>query len=121
MSDLLQQYYETRAQRLELDRQSAALQVQEDKLKYELIKAHNAGDTLSHRAYLFSYSEKPVPYVEDWSKLTQWIIDNDAPDVLQKRLTESAIMARIREGEVIPGVTVIQKPVVLVEKVGEQS
>jgi hypothetical protein len=119
MSDLLRQFYETRAKRLELDRESARLQVEEDKLKYELIKAHDAGDNLSSRLYLFSYSEKPVPYVEDWAKLTQWIIDNDAPDVLQKRLTESAIMARIREGHVIPGVTVIQKPVVLVEKVGD--
>lgn len=50
---------------------------------------------------------KKKPVAGDWSKIYAWIAENDAFDILQKRLTETAVQARIDDGIEIPGIVEI--------------
>jgi hypothetical protein len=51
------------------------------------------------------------PDVQSWPLLLDYIRDNNALDMLQKRVTASAVKARWSEGEIIPGVEVTMKQV----------
>ena len=93
-------------ERLTHDRASRKLKVEEDNLRASLIKAMK-DDNLSvietTKVYVgVTQSQKPV--IMDWSALEAWIRENNAVDMLQKRLTESAVNLRWDEGIQIPGV-----------------
>jgi hypothetical protein len=96
--------------RLELDREVKRLKAEEDELKAQLILAmEKAGlsdlavDDVGH----VTLREHQKPYIVDYSQLEQYIIDNKATDLLQKRLTESAVKARWDDDIQIPGVGLI--------------
>ncbi len=93
-------------ERLQHDRASRKLKTTEDNLRASLIQAmQEAGLTIieTDRVYAgVTQSQKPV--ILDWSKLEVWIRANNAVDVLQKRLMESAINLRWDDGVQVPGV-----------------
>ncbi len=95
-------------ERLTHDRASRKLKTREDNLRASLIKAmHDDGLQVieTEKVYVgVTQSQKPV--ILDWSKLEQWIRANNAVDMLQKRLTESAVNLRWDDGIQIPGVGV---------------
>lgn len=45
-----------------------------------------------------------LPTVKDWEKLTDYIKENDAHYLFQKRITQSAWKELIESGETVPGV-----------------
>jgi len=47
---------------------------------------------------------KAVPQVKDYDKFYNYVKENEAFDLLQRRLSEAAIKARFEEGEKIPGI-----------------
>lgn len=112
---MVNEYMEIKNQRLEHDRASRALQAREEVLKYEIIKAHDAGTLAVPPNVNFSIETKSVPFVEDWPSFINWIIDNDAPDLLQRRITESAVWARMELGVDLPGVVLVMKPTIHAE------
>lgn len=83
-----------------------ALEVEEKKLKAKVIQAMiDAKQTSTGgQRYGANYSRKEKPTAGDWSKIYKWIAENDAFDLLQKRLTEKAVEARWEDGIEIPGV-----------------
>lgn len=109
----IERYYDIRAKRLSLQREAAALEAEEKVLAYELFKSKPQ----SH-GYTASYWEEDTPFVNHWPSFLDWLRDNDALDCLQKRLTNSAIMARLKDGVSVPGVEVLKKPQLKVEKNG---
>jgi len=60
---------------------------------------------------------KPVPQAEDWEKVHSYIRDNDAWELLQRRLNESAVRERWEAEEQIPGVVVFNAKKVSVTKI----
>lgn len=112
VSNLVHEYIQVRSERLHHDQESRKLMVLEEQLKYEITRAHKNGTLQVPDDVNFQYEEKSVPFVEDWPAFINWIIENDAPDVLQKRITESAVWARMEAGVDLPGVIVILKPVI---------
>ena len=94
------------SERLDLDHRSKRLKAEEDELKAQLILAmEKAGlpDLIIPEASA-SLREKRRPYIVDYSQLEAYIVENKATDLLQKRLTESAVKARWEDGIVIPGI-----------------
>ena len=93
-------------ERLTHDRASRKLKVEEDNLRASLIKAMQDDNlTVIETAKVYvgvTQSQKPV--IMDWSLLEVWIRENNAVDMLQKRLTESAVNLRWDEGIQVPGV-----------------
>lgn len=49
------------------------------------------------------------PSVDNWPDFLDYIIENEAVDLLQKRVTPNAVKARWAEGEVVPGVSSVTK------------
>lgn len=113
-AEQIKAYYEVRASRLDLDRQSARLKVQEDKLAYALGRSWNQAEV--PEGFVATKETKLKPNVDNWPEFLDWIRDHNALDCLQKRLTESAVQRRIDDGVSIPGVELVSKTVITVEK-----
>ncbi len=95
-----------REERLTHDRASKKLKVTEDNLNASLIQAmKDAGLSVIETAKVYvGVSQHQKPIIMDWSLLEVWIRENNAVDMLQKRLTESAVNLRWDEGIQVPGV-----------------
>ena len=109
MSRLLKEAKAKEAARLKLDRESKRLKKEEDGIKAQLMQLmEKAGlPTLLLPEGSASIVEKTRPFIADYTLLEQFIVDNKATDLLQKRLTEAAVRARWEEGIQIPGVGLI--------------
>ena len=94
------------AERLEHDRASRKLKTQEDNLRASLIKAmHDRGlNTLETEAVYIGLTQNIRPVIMNWEELEQYIRANNAVDLLQKRLTESAVKLRWDDEIQVPGV-----------------
>lgn len=93
-------------ERLTHDRASKKLKVTEDNLKASLIRAmqdDNLTVIETARVYV-GVSQHQKPIIMNWAELEVWIRENNAVDMLQKRLTESAVNLRWDEGIQVPGV-----------------
>ena len=93
-------------ERLAHDRASRKLKAEEDALRANLIKAmQDDGLQVIETAKVYvGVTQHQKPVILNWSELEVWIRENNAVDMLQKRLTESAVNLRWDEGVQIPGV-----------------
>lgn len=105
---LVAQLNAARNERLALDRQSAKLKVVEDTCMDQLIAAKVVSG--QYGSYLLEFVNKKTPRCTDWPGLWAYVRENDAFEMLHKRLTESAIMERVNAGEIVPGIVVDDKP-----------
>lgn len=103
----LQQYYDIRVKRLALQHEADILEQQEKDILYELTKDLSP-EQPEHRfmeeGFRFKATRKIVPNVTSWDKTLNYIRAEAAVDLLQKRLTESAVKARWDNGVTIPGI-----------------
>lgn len=95
--------------RLEADRVAKGLKSEEDKLFGELqLAMMAAGLSYFHIPSVeVKIEEKVKPYISDFGQLEGYIKEHGALDLLQKRLTESAVKLRWDDGIQIPGVGVL--------------
>jgi hypothetical protein len=111
------QYYSIRKERLELNKQAAMLEVEEAKLKRDIIRGW---DTLSKpEGFVVDLTTINVPFVEDWPAFIQWVRETNSVDCFQKRITESAVKARLDDGKAVPGVIIVPKQTLTVEINGQ--
>jgi len=99
------EYEQTKADRLAADKQSRTLKTKEDQLHAEMcMYCSQQGSGVDLGDVLIEYNTAIKPVAEDWSAIHQFIKDNDAIDLVHRRLTESAVQLRWDDGVVIPGV-----------------
>jgi hypothetical protein len=108
LSELVDKFYEARELRLEADRKAAVLKKAETEFKDQLIRELTAQKVTSLGGQLarVTLQQKQKPIVTGWADLYVFIKTHDAFDLLQRRLTETAVKARWEDGIVIPGVDV---------------
>lgn len=107
MNTLAQMIAEARAldeQRLELSRELRTLQKRLETLSTEVIAAMIQADMITCEGARIEEVQKP--FISSFSDLESYIIEHGALDLLQKRLTESAVRLRWEDGIEIPGVGV---------------
>jgi len=106
LPDIVNLYISTRAQRLALDAQAALVKEQEDDLKRTIIAKFRESDLTALGADNGLVKMKKVvePFVNDWRQLYDFIIVNDAWELLHKRVTHSAVKERWDDGIEVPGV-----------------
>lgn len=106
---ILKEAKELDEKRLALDRESKRIANEEDALKAEaIVLMQRLGiDSLAGDGVSANIQVKEKPYIVDYSQLEGYIVENRAIDLLQKRLTESAVKLRWADGIPIPGVGVM--------------
>lgn len=105
MDNKLQLYFETRQRRLKLQREADDLEQQEKDILYELTKQFEQPKvTIVVGGFVLKAERKQVALVTDWAAVLQHIKATGEVDLLQKRLTESAVKARWDNQVQIPGV-----------------
>lgn len=103
-------YYQSyRTERLAADKAAAALKAQESAAQELLIqqmllqKVTAAGGRLL-RVTCDIHKPDYVPHVKEWDKFYQYIKQNDAFDLLERRPGKLACKERWDAGEIVPGV-----------------
>lgn len=106
LGPIAKEYEVVKAKRLAADKTAKALKVEEDTLKQQIITTcrENGGSGVHLADVRIEYNSKDVPKASDWSAIQEYIRENDAIDLMQKRLHEGACKARWEDGVEIPGV-----------------
>jgi|NOAtaT_6_FD_contig_31_5139191_length_750_multi_6_in_0_out_0_1 hypothetical protein len=96
-----------RAERLEADKKANALKEEENMLKERIISALlEAGSaTVAGSKFGVNLQTKKKPVAQDWELIHKYILENEALDLLHRRLTEEAVKVRWEDGLQIPGVS----------------
>lgn len=117
MENLYEQYHTLREKRLKVQREADDLEQQEKDIMYELTKGLS---DKSHKncadGYTFQAVRKEVATARDWSAILLFVKETGAIDLLQKRLTESAVKLRWDAGVEVPGVELTHKYAVTITK-----
>jgi hypothetical protein len=108
---LIDRLYKVRARRLALQKDVEDLKSEERLAEQEIYSLLDAQGLRKATGAIasFSWKEVPVPSVGDWSKLHDFIMKNDAFELLQKRVSVEACRERWDDGLEIPGVERIGK------------
>ena len=106
LPDIIEQFAAKKAERLAADKVAQALKHEEVELQNEICKLlKDSGLTgaggATHKVTLKTI-DKPV--AQDWDEIYTYIKEEDAFDLLQRRLTEGAVKARWEEDIDIPGI-----------------
>lgn len=106
LGGLIDELYQLREQRLLLTRQADELKAQETALRGQIMATMQTAGLTGGRGQLATAGLKTntVPTVRDWAALHQYIIANDAWDLMQQRVSSTACAARWLRQEVVPGV-----------------
>lgn len=104
---LVKEYNATRNERLKLTGEAAKLEQREKAILDNLTAAKITSG--KYGAYNVTVSEKKVPRCTDWAGFHAYVRESGNLDMLHKRLTETAIMARLDAGEYVPGIVVDPK------------
>jgi hypothetical protein len=114
----LQAIYELREKRLALQRQVDKMEQEEKDLTYTLTNRMVSDNALTSTEDGFVAKRKTTqsPMVQDWVQTLNYIKATGSVDLLQKRLTESAVKARWDVGVDIPGVDKLVKHSVTITK-----
>jgi len=98
--------FDARTARLKLQKEVDLLEQKEKDANYEIIKhiLENGAMTETEGPYHVSMKSTMEPVLTDWELTRQYILATGSIDLLQKRLTPSAVKARWDGNVIVPGV-----------------
>ena len=116
---LIDDMYALRLEKEELTSAAKKLGTQLDLMQAEIIDRLDADETTMSRGKLASaiLTETVVPKVDDWDGFYQYIHDNEAFHLLQRRLATTAYREMLEAGEVISGVSTFTKRAISLRKI----
>lgn len=105
-ADLL---HDVRDLRLEMQRQTDAIEAREKEVKSWIIDHSTEHDTtFGGRRFVASVYKETEPSIQDWGAFCSWVRKNDRFDLLQKRLSTKAVEeTQAVEARLLPGLTQI--------------
>lgn len=98
---------DTREKRLAADKVAEALKAEENRLKEHIINSLDKSSTgAAGKHHMVRVIIKQKPQVREWDKFYAYVHKNKAFDLLQRRLSETAIIDRMMEarGKKLPGI-----------------
>ena len=110
LSALVDAFDVQRKERLAADKVAKALKRDEEEMSQRLIAVmyENEAHFAAGKNVRVKLNVTSKPVANDWQKVYDYMMENDAMDLVQKRLHHSAIDDRIEEGEEIPGIEFVQ-------------
>jgi len=107
IGEVADELYKVREARLALEKEVGEFKSAEARLKEQAIGLLNEQKLTSGSGGLATISIKPtpVPVVEDWIEVYQYIYENEAYDLLQRRVAVRSWSDRVEEDQAsIPGI-----------------
>lgn len=107
---LIDELYVLRAERLELSKKVDALKTQEAQLRAKIIAQLRDVDLESGSGLIAtgSITTSKEARMLDWNEFWQWAVEHDARDVIQKRVSITAIRERWEAGVEVPGLEAVE-------------
>lgn len=114
----IKKYVETREARLALDKKSAVLKTEEDMLKGLVMREVQGRNTSLYefKGFVAELKMRAEAEVLDWTALTKHIKDTGEFDLLQKRVTVTAVRERWEVGKEVPGIKQSQVPEIAIKR-----
>lgn len=111
LANLVDSHQATRKERLRLEREARVLQSRENSLKAELLHVmiSQAMEEIEGTDVMLQHYKKTKVKATDWNAIHEYIRDTGAIDLVQRRLTESAVTARLEDGFLVPGIDIVQE------------
>lgn len=107
-----------RQERLAADKVAAALKEREEALKdYIIDNLPKDSSGAFGKRYKVKVEQAEKPVVKDWNIYYAYISKNKAWDLLQKRVGEAALQARLDDGKKVPGIEMFHYAKVSLTKV----
>ena len=102
---LADQYYIKRQERLEIDRQSAAAKKEEDRFFSQLLAAvkETGATKVIGDLCIVVPDKKPKTTIESWAEFCQHLHKTREYELLEKRVSSTAVAERVAAGKTIPG------------------
>ena len=107
---LIDELYVLRADRLELSKKIDVLKTQEAQLRAKIIAQLRDVDLASGSGQIAtgSITTSKEARMLDWNEFWQWAVEHDARDVIQKRVSITAIRERWEAGVEVPGLEAVE-------------
>jgi hypothetical protein len=98
--------YKMREQRLAAQKIVDASKTSEEALKLHVLNNFNRQEVekSSGKLATCAITRRVVAEVQDWDALFKYVSENDAFDLLQKRVNDTAYRARLEENVEVPGI-----------------
>jgi len=111
--------YELRNQKQALESEAKKLKEQMDLLEAQIIIRQDIDETTMSRGKTASaiLTEQEIPKVEDWDAFYQYIQENEAFHLLQRRVSTAAARETLEAGETIAGVGTFTKRAISLRKI----
>lgn len=115
----IEKYLKIRTGRLALDKQSSTLKAEEDMLRGIVLREMKGRPNPVYEAGKLKAELKMRAYanVTDWAAVQKHILATGEFDLLQKRLTVTAVRERWEVGKDVPGVEQAQEAEVIITRV----
>ena len=104
LQDTISAYRDISIKRRALSKEVAALEKEEKRLGEIILEHVPTIGELSAPGIKFRKRIKIKPVAADWNALYAYIVENDAFDLLHKRITEAAVKLRWDDSVQIPGI-----------------
>ena len=113
-------YHEVRELRLAMEKEVAEVEKREREIKEHIINSLSKSDDTGAAGLLYRAQivMKVKPKIADWGVFTSWVRKNDRFDLLQKRVSDTAIADLWAEREGVPGIEKVNVPDVSITKIG---
>lgn len=98
--------FELREKRLEMQKATDAVEAEEKAIKEYLIQnlPKSEASGVAGKLCRVTVITKQIPQVQDWDKFYAYIKKTGSFDLLQRRLTDTAVKERWEAGKKVPGV-----------------
>jgi hypothetical protein len=105
LGELADKLEAAKEKRIKADKRAAELKSEENRIKDIIISEMEANSlsSVGGKACVINRTVKSRAIATDWDKLYGYIKENDAFDLLHKRLTDTAVKLREDDGVHVPG------------------
>ena len=116
---MIDEMYELRNQKQDYESKAKKIKEQMDVLESAIINRLDIDETTMSRGKTASaiLTEQEIPKVEDWDEFYQYIQENEAFHLLQRRVSTAAARETLEAGEIIAGVGTFTKRAISLRKI----
>ena len=106
LSKLVDEYTVTRQNRLDADKHARTLKAKETELKDQLLGEliTNEVGSVGGSTHTVKRQTKKKPQVAEWPEFYEFMLKEEATQLLQRRLNEGAVKEMVEDGVHIPGI-----------------